>query len=168
MPRKPGYKDIPTIPRICQYCGCEFMAFGYQVRKGQGLFCSRSCGKKDKTGEKHHAFKGGIYLATTGYYYYSSGPHKNRQVHRVMMEQYLGRSLSEHEIVHHKNEVKTDNRIDNFEVMSQSEHMKHHNAKWRGDRWAKDYDYCQRCGSTERKHHCHGFCSGCYYLRQYS
>lgn len=123
--------EKPNTPRVCQYCGCDFMAFAYAVRKGYGLFCSRSCSRKDKTGEKSSRYRTGVYLATNGYYYYSAGPHKDRQVHRVMMEQHLGSALGRHEIVHHKNEVKTDNRIDNFEVMSQSEHMKHHNAEWR-------------------------------------
>lgn len=130
-PYVPKRRDRPTVPRVCQYCGKDFMAYPYQVRKGHGLFCSRSCGRKDKTGEKHHHYQGGIYLATNGYYYYSSGTHKNRQVHRVLMEQHLGRSLDPCEVVHHINEVKTDNRIENLELMSQSEHMKHHNAEWR-------------------------------------
>ena len=42
------------------------------------------------------------------------------------MEQYLGRKLSPNEVVHHKNGDPTDNRIENLEVMSRSEHSRYH------------------------------------------
>lgn len=36
--------------------------------------------------------------------------------HRVIMEEYLGRSLSAHETVHHKNGMRNDNRLENLEI----------------------------------------------------
>jgi hypothetical protein len=49
--------------------------------------------------------------------------------HRWMMQNHLGRKLDTKEVVHHKNEEKKDNRLDNFEVQSLSEHSSHHMKK---------------------------------------
>lgn len=49
--------------------------------------------------------------------------------HRVVMENTLGRPLRENEDVHHINEDKTDNRPENLQVLSKSEHTKKHVSK---------------------------------------
>lgn len=59
-------------------------------------------------------------------------PHPNRNskglypLHRVLMENELGRLLRTDEHVHHINEVKTDDRIENLELKTRSDHAKHH------------------------------------------
>ncbi len=53
--------------------------------------------------------------------------------HRYIMEQHIGRKLKKEEKVHHINHIKTDNRIENLELLkNHSEHIrKHHLDNWR-------------------------------------
>ena len=51
---------------------------------------------------------------------------KGRHMHRVVMEEKLGRKLESWEIVHHIDGDKWNNSPENLEVMTQSEHMKLH------------------------------------------
>ena len=46
--------------------------------------------------------------------------------HRYVMEKYLKRKLKDNEVVHHINGDKSDNRIENLQVMTLSEHSSMH------------------------------------------
>lgn len=85
-----------------------------------------------KQGEKVSGAGNGRYLS--GKYVNKNGyimvlqpghPHGHKGYvleHRLIMERYLGRYLKEFECVHHINEIKTDNRMENFFLTSIKEH----------------------------------------------
>ena len=63
----------------------------------------------------------GMCINMDGYHIWS-----NKAMHRIIMEQHLGRRLETDEVVHHINGDKLDNRIENLELMGRSEHMVHY------------------------------------------
>lgn len=72
-------------------------------------------------------------LGADGYVHVRVGPdhpmaHVNgwAREHRVMMSEHLGRVLSPSEVVHHKNDDRADNRIENFELKGAGVHTGEH------------------------------------------
>lgn len=57
---------------------------------------------------------------------YRNGKQLRVREHRMLMEQHLGRKLLRSEHVHHKNGNREDNRIENLEVLSASDHLRLH------------------------------------------
>jgi hypothetical protein len=63
-----------------------------------------------------------------------SDPHGWCYLHRLVAAVAAGRMLGSHEIVHHRDGNKADNRIENLEVTTRAAHNKHHNQeRGRGD-----------------------------------
>jgi|TARA_Y100000296_G_scaffold86818_1_gene127999 hypothetical protein len=52
------------------------------------------------------------------------------RLHRNIMERVLRRKLGRSEVVHHRNGIKTDNRLENLEVMSNSDHAGLHSREY--------------------------------------
>lgn len=145
--------------RACKVCGKEFIPRSNQIKYGRGIYCSMACcstesganlqtpearakariewNKKvpqilrERIGPKNKQWKGGRYVSN-GYVWIRQPGAPDGQCeaeHRLVMEQHLGRKLRSDEVVHHKNHIKTDNRIDNLELLSRAEHIKHHHAE---------------------------------------
>jgi hypothetical protein len=68
----------------------------------------------------------GYSLKPSGYLAFTMGENKDRSLHVVIMEQHIGRKLKKDEVVHHINEIKTDNRIENLQLMTNKEHSRLH------------------------------------------
>lgn len=63
-----------------------------------------------------------------------------RDEHRHVVEQLLGRKLNRNEVVHHKDENKRNNSIDNLVVMSLAEHTRHHQKEnWECPEYRKNF-----------------------------
>ena len=82
-------------------------------------------------GSDNHAWKGGRIITDEGYIAVKMRNHpavKNGYVkeHRLVMENHLNRLLLPCEVVHHINGIKTDNRIENLELMTHNEHGTKH------------------------------------------
>lgn len=134
---KLGYKDKSLYMwSACRDCGQKRWLV---IRKiPQDRRC-RSCQNKGRIGEwgaENANWKGGRYLLKTGYirlriypgdFYY---PMANLQKdgtgtileHRLVMAKSLGRNLHTWEIVHHKNGIKDDNRIENLQLVTDDRH----------------------------------------------
>lgn len=86
---------------------------------------------KGPSGEDSANYAGGKYIDDKGYVRVLKTDHpKNIRgyayEHRLVMEEYLRRYLEPWETVHHINEIKVDNRLDNLFLCSHREHSAIH------------------------------------------
>lgn len=103
--------------------------------------------------EKNWRWNGGKTKTKSGYVYVLRKDHPYAEhhgyvrEHRLIMEQCVGRYLEPHEVVHHKNGIKDDNRIENLELMTKTTHTQHHVRK---EEELKNRVCCM-CGSSKTR-----------------
>lgn len=120
----------------------------------------RSCSSKLLRGEKASNWKGGRHKTSDGYiniqlqpddfFYPTTGNQGRALEHRLTMARHLGRNLHRWEIVHHKNGVRDDNRMENLELTSSlGEHSLNHSKGYR-DGYKQGYFDAQKSFMKEK------------------
>lgn len=79
-----------------------------------------------RMGSRNPNYKNGKGMIIHGYKYITVNG-KQVRFHRYIMEIFLGRKLNRNEDIHHKNENKLDNRIENLMIINHGEHVSYHN-----------------------------------------
>lgn len=116
--------------RVCDFCGVEYESDLGRRQK----YCSRFCRKK-----MDYKRNGGGYSGRAWRRSGIRGLSKDRGrwritcrdasyvlFYRAVMEAHLGRHLASHEQIHHINGDPSDDRLENLELVSRSEHIKLH------------------------------------------
>lgn len=143
------YKEGMSIPDVSKKTGIPLSTLRFRFKRA-GILRSRSeavnlAAKQGKLGSglrgKSRVFteewknniskskkgKGkGYSKKPNGYIEITMGENKGRLQHVIIMEEKIGRRLFSNECVHHKNHIRDDNRIENLQLMTRSEHSRHH------------------------------------------
>ena len=141
---------------ICDNCKKYFKTYpSYLKRVRKNRFCSRKCEadfKKLNNSLEH--WEGGTISKSTGYKYIEFEG-KQIEEHRLVMMKHLGRKLKSNEHVHHINENKLDNRIENLMLLTASQHKRLHNLK-------KSHTIICKLCNKEVKNYGRNLCKNCY------
>lgn len=96
---------------------------------------------KRKYGTDHPNYKGG-FIEKRGYKWICV---KGQRIyeHRFIMEKYLNRKLTSNEIIHHINKIRSDNRMENLELIDRV----NHSSKYPQPKLKSIFYSCKKCGS---------------------
>ena len=110
----------------CRPCGNIKMGKAHSGKKVSDS--TRKKMSEAKSGANSPHWKGGVYTTSSGYRKIYQGPNKQYKLeHRIIFEKYLGRELLSTEVVHHENEIRNDNRIENLILFNNNtDHRKWH------------------------------------------
>ena len=122
---KNGIKYYGHI-RVCIVCRePAFFPYGHSSRK-TAIYCSKVCSLVGRNGTYGRRINSSGYVLI----YSPKHPFHNRVNcvvdHRLVLERKLGRYLRRSEIVHHKNGIKTDNKVSNLLLLTPSQHSRLH------------------------------------------
>ena len=114
---------VPILHRSKQSIDHKAQRLGLK-KTDELLFDNRSA----RRGEKSPTWKGGKTRSRKGYVVLRNDGDVIFE-HRAVMEEHIGRKLTEDEVVHHINGDKTDNRLENLQLMTRGEHSTMHNKR---------------------------------------
>jgi len=138
--------------RYCKLCGKPFYARKQDIERGYGHYCSRRCSSVATVprGPDHFRYRGqtkngGYIMMVAPDNHPRATKHGYIPLHTLVMEQHLGRYLEIGEVIHHINGIKDDNRLENLQLMSVSEHHSLHMKNM--PRHERPYKACPLCGT---------------------
>lgn len=134
--------------RKCETCGKNFRTYPVRIRKGHGRFCSRVCGSAQRKKERTMHSEGYVMIKRPDH------PRANPWgfvYEHILVAEAHGKVLAPGEIVHHKNGIRSDNRFENFEFMTNSEHIKHHSLARTGLADPVNFKRCRLCKEVKRR-----------------
>lgn len=117
--------------RTCPTCGKTFYAQLSAIQRGWSKYCSRVCSNpaRGMPLDKNPNWGEGRFVRSDGYVairVIKNGKATYPLEHDVLMEQHLGRKLTVDENVHHKNHDRSDNRLENLELVTRADHIREH------------------------------------------
>lgn len=110
----------------CAQCGKAFKG------KITARFCSRKCVDVSRSRIANPHWANNIVKLTAGYLgqYCPGHPKANSRGyvrhHRLVMERHLGRLLTDDEVIHHRDGDKTNNALENLQLLGNPEHVSLH------------------------------------------